>query len=103
LATNHWLVVVKGASTICIDLRTTDLEHDAMAYIKKACNSIAEEVTDGKAPERRASDDGDGDGGWFSWAGCPRRRWASLRALSKYMEREAQHQAAHAASMGADR
>jgi hypothetical protein len=32
-------------------------------YIKEACNSIAEEVTDGKAPERKAADDG--DGGWL--------------------------------------
>jgi hypothetical protein len=59
------LAVANGASstsTICIDLRATDLD-DAMAYIKKACNSIAKEVTDGEAPERKAADDG--DGGWL--------------------------------------
>jgi hypothetical protein len=37
-----------------------------MAYIKQACNSIAQKVADGKAPPRKAS--GDGDGGWL----CPR-------------------------------
>jgi hypothetical protein len=48
------------------DLRTTDLG-DTMAYIKGACGSIAEEVTDGTAPapepERKPPDDG--DGGWL--------------------------------------
>jgi hypothetical protein len=36
-----------------------------MAYIKRACNSIAhrQEVADDKAPPRKASDDG--DGGWL--------------------------------------
>jgi hypothetical protein len=61
--THKPLAVAKGATTICIDQRPTDHEHDPMTYSKKACNSIAEEVTDGKAPERRASDDG--DGGWL--------------------------------------
>jgi hypothetical protein len=49
------VAVAKGASstsTICIDLRATDLD-DAMSCIKEACNSIAEEVTDGKAPEHK--------------------------------------------------
>jgi hypothetical protein len=49
----------KGASstsTIFIDLRATDLDN-VMAYIKGACNSIAEEVTGGKAPERKEPDD----------------------------------------------
>jgi hypothetical protein len=35
-----------------------------MAYIKQACNSIAQKIADDKAPPpRRASDDG--DGGWL--------------------------------------
>jgi hypothetical protein len=57
--------VANGASstfTICIDLRATDL-NDAMAYIKQACNSIAQKVADDKAPPRKAPDDG--SGGWL--------------------------------------
>jgi hypothetical protein len=34
-----------------------------MAYIKKQCNSIAKKVADGKAPPRKAPDDG--VGGWL--------------------------------------
>ena len=48
-----------SASTICIDLRATDL-NDAMAYIKQACNSIAQKVADDKVPPRKEPDDGDG-------------------------------------------
>jgi hypothetical protein len=33
-----------------------------MASVKEACNSIAMEVSDGKEPERKAPDDG--NGGW---------------------------------------
>jgi hypothetical protein len=51
-----------STSTICIDLRATDL-NDAMAYIKQACNSIAQKVADDKAPPRKEPDDG--DVGWL--------------------------------------
>jgi hypothetical protein len=34
-----------------------------MAYIKQACNSIAQKVADDKAPPRKEPDDG--DGGWL--------------------------------------
>jgi hypothetical protein len=57
--------VANGASstsTICIDLRASDLD-DAMAYIKKQCNSIAEKVADGQELERKAP--GDGVSGWL--------------------------------------
>jgi hypothetical protein len=50
-----------STSTICIDLRATDLD-DAMSYIKEACISIAQKVADGEAPPRKESDDG--NGGW---------------------------------------
>jgi hypothetical protein len=51
-----------STSTIRIDLQASDL-NDAIAYIKKQCNSIAKEVADGKAPPRKAPDDG--VGGWL--------------------------------------
>jgi hypothetical protein len=51
-----------STSTICIDLRATDLD-DAMQYIKAACISIAQKVDDGEAPPRKAPDDV--DGGWL--------------------------------------
>jgi hypothetical protein len=51
-----------STSTICIDLRATDLD-DALSYIKAACTSIAQKVAaDGEAPPRKEPDDG--DGGW---------------------------------------
>jgi hypothetical protein len=49
-----------STSTICIDLRATNLE-DAMSYIKAACISIAQNVAAGEAPPRKEPDDGDGD------------------------------------------
>jgi hypothetical protein len=88
--------VVKGASstsTVCIDLRATYLD-DAMAYIKDSCNSSAEEVTDGKAPERKAPDDD--DGGWLP----PKEVGLFKHVDPVYVD---QHQAAFAAAMGPGR
>ena len=51
-----------STSTICIDLRATDLD-DAMTYIKAACISIAQKVDAGEAPPRKKPDDG--DDGWL--------------------------------------
>jgi hypothetical protein len=82
-----------STSTICIDLRATDLD-DAMAYIKEACISIAQKVDDGEAPPRKKPDDGNG-----SWL---RPKEAGL---FKHVDPVygAQHQAKFAAEMSAGR
>jgi hypothetical protein len=81
-----------STSTICIDLRASDLD-DAMAYIKKQCNSIAMEVADGKAPPRKALDDG--VGGWLR----PKEVGLFKEKDPEQVMREAQHQANFEAAM----
>jgi hypothetical protein len=67
-----------------------------MAYIKQACNLIAQKVADDNAPPRKASDDG--DGGWL------RPKEVGLyKKDPEQVRREAQHEAAFEAAMGPGR
>jgi hypothetical protein len=81
-----------STSTICIDLRATDLD-DALTYIKAACNSIAQKVADDKAPPRKKPDDG--NGGWVR----PEEVGLFKHVDPEEVRREAQHQAEFAAEM----
>jgi hypothetical protein len=68
-----------------------------MAYIKKQCNSIAKEVADGKAPERKAP--GDGNGGWVR----PTEVGLFKNVDPEQVRRDAQNEAAFEAAMGPGR
>ena len=81
-----------STSTICIDLRATDLD-DALTYIKAACISIAQKVDAGEAPPRKESDDG--NGGWVR----PEEVGLFKHVDPEEVRREAQHQAEFAAEM----
>jgi hypothetical protein len=68
-----------------------------MAYIKQACNSIAQKIADDKAPPpRRASDDG--DGGWLR-----PKEVGLFKKDPEQVRREAQHEAAFEATMAPGR
>jgi hypothetical protein len=81
-----------STSTICIDLRATDLD-DAMTYIKAACNTIAQKVDAREAPPRKESDDGNGD--WVR----PKEVGLFKHVDPEEVRREAQHLAEFAAEM----
>ena len=81
-----------STSTICIDLRATDLD-DALTYIKAACNSIAQKVADGEAPPRKESDDG--NGGWVR----PKEVGLFKHVDPEEVRREAEREAAFEARM----